>query len=198
MFRPCWEGIPLLFTTVWGDYSAGKVAINCLDVGEWFVVDFLFGNSCRAFVLCRKSALATQKLGDLLHQKPEKTASVAIAWKKGFLRGQKKKQSTLHAVGGKVMDALTNKFAWDSTKQNGVPKNASQKWKSVPSHSSFSRNDSGKFPSCLKREINNLKGGATTGSRYGIHTNQVNPELREHSPSKISPVTWQNKKCNLI
>ena len=79
--------------------------------------------------------------------------------KKRFLAGTKNRNKVHYMqLGGKVMDALIKKFAWDSTKHNGVPKNASQKWKSVPSHSLFSRNDSGKFPSCLKREKKQSRG----------------------------------------
>jgi len=157
---------------------------------EIFAGPFFVRKLVSCFCFVSKKCAGHPKVEGFVAPKTGENGFRSHCLKKTFLAGTKNRNKVHYMqLGGKVMDALIKKFAWDSTKHNGVPKNASQKWKSVPSHSLFSRNDSGKFPSCLKREKNNLNGGATTGSRCGIHSNLANPELREHSPSNLSPVT---------
>ena len=150
-------------------------------------------------LFCVEKCAGHPKVGGFVAPKTGENGFRSHCLKKRFLAGAKKRNKVHYMqLGVKWWMPLQINLRGIPPNRMGYPKMPPRNWKSVPSHSSFSRNDSGKFPSCLKREINNLKGGATTGSRYGIHTNQANPELREHSPSKISPVTWQNKKCNLI
>ena len=60
-FTVIFGGIPLLFTTIWGDYSAGKVVINCPDKCSKHPLSSQAPNLRRATVLptCRRAMLCS-------------------------------------------------------------------------------------------------------------------------------------------
>ena len=125
-------------------FDVGKKCGCCWETGVVFffvsnfsVEGFFGASSCVRWFCC-----CTQKFGIFCSNwtKNRRKTPVAIVEKKKFLAGagatKRNKVSTLHGVGVKWW---IKKFAWDFNKRYPI---ASQKWKSVPSHSSFSRNQS--------------------------------------------------------